>query len=58
MYNLNDVSMTMDLGEVLDEEEAIMVLHEEGLAVGIMSGYLNGEYFEKRVTAPFCEEVD
>lgn len=52
MFNLHDVSMTMDFGEVSDETEAIMVLHENDHKAGVMCGYVDGEYIEKRIDAP------
>lgn len=55
MYNLFDTSLTIDLGEVSDREEAVMVLFEEGMNAGVMCGYRSGEYFEERVEV-FCKE--
>lgn len=49
MFNLYDLSGTIDFGEVSSEAEAIMVLFENDHRAGIMSGFIDGELIEKRI---------
>lgn len=50
MFTLWDLSLTVDYGEVVDESEAYNVMYEEGLTKAVITGYVDGEEFEKELS--------